>query len=260
MLQEHPDLGWLLMFHGSGYVRQGAMEALTTSPSCPFEVAAVVYRLNDWVDNVRAASKVYASRFLGTASAEVIGESTFFLLPQSAYLNRWDDEALSIWKETIYRADVLSTLREQFLAPRRGKVGQSLRLLLQRPDFDSSLEKLALGAKLPTVRAIAIETLIMGRARWVVGYRREWVNKVYGITRRVAEFDSRRVEIRFGVAEVLHAAAQDKSSLVRRIAADYLIAQRESWTPEMFKISEALKRDKSPAVRSRMDFLTRNKE
>ena len=95
LLQEHPDLGWLLMFHGSGYVRQASMEALTTSPSCPFEVAAVVYRLNDWVGNVRTASTEYARKFLGTASAKAISESAFFLLPQVNHLNRWDDQALS---------------------------------------------------------------------------------------------------------------------------------------------------------------------
>lgn len=257
LLQEHPDLGWLLMFHGSGYVRQASMEALTTSPSCPFEVAAVVYRLNDWVGNVRAASSEYARKFLVAASAEAISESAFFLLPQVTLLNRWDDQALTVVHDSIYRREVLDEMREQFLAPRSGKVGQSLRLILHRADFDIHLEKLALDASLPTVRAIAAETLLMGRARWFVGYRREWVNKVYGITRRIGEFETRNVEIDFGVADVLRAAARDKSSLVRRIAADFLVSKREHLTAEMAEFSDALRNDKSSAVRSRIDFLDR---
>ncbi|MEM6933787.1 MAG: hypothetical protein AAF526_09395 [Pseudomonadota bacterium] len=255
LLREHPDLGWLLMFHGSGYVRQAAMEALTTSPSCPFEVAAVVYRLNDWVSNVRTASTTYAREFLVTVSAEAMSESAFFLLPQMSFLSRWDDQALSVLQDSIYRTEVLDEMREQFLAPRGGKVGQSLRLILQRADFDIHLEKLALDARLPTVRAIAIETLLMGRARWFVGYRREWVNKVYGITRRVAEFETRNVEIDFGAEEILRAAARDKSSLVRRIAADFLISKREHLTAEMSEFSDVLRNDKSSAIRSRIDFL-----
>lgn len=257
LLQEHPDLGWLLMFHGSGYVRQASMEALTTSPSCPFEVAAVVYRLNDWVGNVRKASSEYARKFLVTASAKAISESAFFLLPQVNHLNRWDDRTLSVVHDSIYREEVLEELREQFLTPRSGKVGQSLRLILQRADFDIHLEKLALEASLPTVRAIATETLLTGRARWFLGYRREWVSKVYGITQRVAEFETRNVEIDFGVEEILGAAARDKSSLVRRIAADFLISKREHLTAEMAEVSDALRKDKSSAVRSRIDFLDR---
>lgn len=257
LLREFPDLGWLLMFHGSGYVRQAAMEALTTSPSCPFEVAAVVYRLNDWVGNVRTASMAYARKFLVTASAEVISESAFFLLPQMNHLNRWDDQALSIVQESIYRTDVLDEMRQQFLAPRRGKVGQSLRLILQRADFDVHLEKLALDARLPTVRSIAAETLLMERARWFVGHHREWVNKVYGITRRVADFETRRTEVDVIVMDVLQSAARDRSSVVRRIAADFLIAKRENLTTEMAEISDVLRNDKSSSVRSRIDFLYR---
>ena len=173
------------------------------------------------------------------------------------HLNRWDDQALSIVHDSIYREEVLDELGKQFLAPRSGKVGQCLRLILQRADFDIYLEKLALDATLPTVRAIAVETLLMGRARWFVGYRREWVNKVYGITRRIAEFETRNAEIDFEVADVLRAAARDKSSLVRRIAADFLISKREHLTAEMAKCSDALRNDKSSAVRSRIDFLDR---
>ncbi|MGH1446830.1 MAG: hypothetical protein ACRBBO_12375 [Cognatishimia sp.] len=257
LLKKHPDLSWLLMFHGSGYLRQAAMQALTTSPSCPFEFAAIVYRLNDWVGNVRTASTEYAREFLVTASAETISESAFFLLPQVGHLNRWDDQSLLFVNDSFYRADVLFEMRQKFLDYRSGMLGKSLRLILQRADFDIHLEKLALDAHLPTVRAIAAETLLMGRARWFVGYRREWVNKSYGVTRRVAEFETRKVEIDFGVEEILSAAVRDRSSLVRRIAADFLISKREHLTAEMAELSDILRNDKSSAVRSRIDFLDR---
>lgn len=257
LLREHPDLGWLLMFHGNGYVRQAAMETLTSSPKCPFEIAAVVYRMNDWVANVRAASNAYAREFLATTRADAMSESAFFLLPHMMHLNRWDDQALSIVHEGIYRADVLDEMRLQFLAPRSGRVGQTLRIVLQRADFDIHLEKLALDSMIPTVRAIAAETLLMGRARWFVGFRREWVNKVHGISRRIAEYEARAVEIDFAGTNVLQSAARDKSSLVRRIAADFLITKRKNLTAEMKEILDFLMNDKSPAVRSRIDFLIR---
>ncbi|WP_316014243.1 hypothetical protein [Roseobacter sp. HKCCA0434] len=258
LLREHPDLGWFFMFHGSGYLRQAAMEALPTSPDSPFEVAAVVYRMNDWVENVRAASRVYAKKFLPSSDARTISEAAFFLIHQATLFGRWTDTSRSVVLENIYREDVLARLKEQFLAARSGKIGRSLSLILRRSDFDGYLRDLVMDADSPIVRAIAADTLLTKRARWHVGHRREWVNKALGVARRVPTFESRVVTIDIPVMDVLTAAMNDKSAQVRRTAADYLVANRYSLTPEMMVFRDRLSTDKSPAIRFRMDFLNRS--
>jgi hypothetical protein len=255
IFHEHPNLAWLLMFHSNGYVREAAIRALKTAPNCAFELAAVVYRMNDWVENVRTASMIYARKFFPIMEAEIISGSTFFLLPQLTLLNRWDDSAISVVKEGVYRPDVLNKLKERFLSTCTGKVSQSLRQILKQSDFDRNLEELALNAKLPKVRAVAVETLLIGRARWLIGYRREWVDKVYGINRRVAEFKTRDVKVDFEQILILRTAAQDKSYEVRRVVADFLATRGQNMTPQMIEILDRLLDDKSPAVRARIEFI-----
>jgi hypothetical protein len=255
IFQEYPDLGWLLIFHGNGYIREAAMKALTTPPSCPFELAAVVYRLNDWVENVRSASVIYARKFLPMMKAEIISDSAFFLLSQLSVLNRWDGAAISVVNENIYRPDVLNKLKERFIETCTGKVSLSLRQILKQSNFDGCLNEVALNAKLPNVRAVAIETLLMERARWLVGYRKEWVDKVYGVTRRVAEFKTRDVKVDYQQMLILPSAAQDKSYFVRRVAADFLVTKCQNMTPQMIDVLDRLSDDKSTVVRARIEFI-----
>lgn len=256
-LDAEPDLAWLLTFHGNGYARQAALDALSSPPLCPFEFVAVVYRLNDWVPQVRDAAKRYAENQLSEANPETIAESAFFLIPQMTLFRRWDEQAASVVRESIYQQHVLCELKSKLLAQRGGKVGAVLRLLLKHPDLDSSLEKLAFTAHLPVVRAIALETLLMGRAQWLVGYRREWLNKALGISRRAPSFKSRAVHVEFELGRALSAGCADKSSTVRRVLADFLVSRRGRFTPDMARACVELKNDQNAAVRSRIDFLDR---
>ncbi|MGB6119056.1 MAG: hypothetical protein WBF87_12630, partial [Mesorhizobium sp.] len=51
-------------------------------------------------------------------------------------------------------------------------------------------------------------------------------------------------------------AARDRSAAVRTVAADAMIARRET-LPGLAELIELLRDDKSPAVRERIDFLDR---
>ena len=50
-----PDLAFILIFHGNGHLRQAALEQIDAPLEAPFLLAAVMYRLNDWVPQVRRA-------------------------------------------------------------------------------------------------------------------------------------------------------------------------------------------------------------
>ena len=258
LLEAHPDIGWLMMFHENGYVRHLAMEvmeAMKSLPNCPFEVAAVIYRMNDWVENVRAASRTYVVRNFSLADPTVLAESAFFLLPQIRKFSRWEKESQGIVEQCFYRPEVLAALQEKLMQPRGGKIGSFLRTLLQRPDFDGYLEGLALNAVMPIVRAVATETLLLERARWFVAYRYDYDDKFFGISSRVAESATRKIEVEYSMDNVLEGAASDRSVLVRKLAAGYLIANRENMTPKMRGILGKLRSDQSSAVAERIEFL-----
>lgn len=260
LLKSTPDLGWLLLFHGNGYLRQAALENLAADPLSEFEFSAVVYRLNDWVENVRLAATKYAARHFPSTNPEVIGKSSFFLLTQARHLSRWNKEGQAVLEEAIYRADVLIFLREQFSKVRSGRVGHTLQQLLRRPDFDPHLHYLACNAALPLVRAISMDVLLNERARWFVSYRKEWVDKVYGISRRIAEFDYRPIDTAVDFQTLVQIAASDRSAQVRKVAADSLIAKRQEASDLLDKIARKLQSDKNRSVRTRIDYYLRKRD
>ncbi len=255
VFHDMPDLTWFLMLHGNGYVREAALKAMTGAPQSAFEVTALVYRLNDWVPNVRKAALAAATRAFPRTDPTHLANSALFLLPQMRQFRRWDAEAHDMVRDSLHRPEVLSILYEIIRTSSGGGVGLGLRHLLQRPGFDAALAGLARDAHLPTVRAVAFETLLTGRARWLTGYRREWIDKIYGLRRRVAEFGTRDITLTDPVDGVLFCAARDRSSLVRRLAADYLIAHRNDLSVQMRDLAAELSHDPSPAVTSRIAFL-----
>ncbi|MFK8034895.1 MAG: hypothetical protein AB8B94_12190 [Hyphomicrobiales bacterium] len=254
LLDKFPDLGWLLMYHGNGFVRQAAIAALNDAPQCPFELSAVVYRLNDWVENVRLAAIEYCENHLANTSADVLAESAFFLIPQARILHRWDKEGQRLLEEALYRPDVVEKLKDKFLGIRTGRVGHVFRQCLSRNDFDQYLLELSSQAAMPTIRAIAIEALLTQRARWFVKRQKQWVDKRYNVSKHVAVIESRPIDIVVDVETLLETAASDRSSHVRKVAADVLIERRHDASDRMNRIANLLLSDPNAAVRSRAEF------
>ena len=259
-LESHPDLGWLLIFHGNGYIRQAALETLSSAPHSEFEFSAIVYRLNDWVDKIRTAAEQYATSFFPRTNPEIVGQSSFFLLAQAQVLSRWKRDGQTILEDTIYRPDVLEYLKDQFLNIRGGRVGHTFQQILRRPDFDTHLSELAHEAALPSVRAVAMDALLNNRARWFVKHKKQWVDKVFGRSRRVAEFETRPVDVRADFKTLLDKAASDKSAQVRKSAADAINANIKNASKMMDEIAERLQMDKNSSVRSRIDYYLRKRK
>ena len=259
-LRSHSDIGWLLIFHGNGYVRQAALEALSSTPHSEFEFSAIVYRLNDWVENIRYSAAPYAKSFFPKTHPAIVGQSAFFLLAQARVLSRWNRDGQVVLEDTIYRPDVLEYLKVQFLSTRSGRVGHTIQQILKRPDFDTRLSELARNAALPSVRAVAMDALLNNRARWFVGYKKQWIDKVFSISRRVADFETRSVDLHTDFDGLLVAAASDKSAQVRKVAADTLNANLDGASEKMDKVAETLQHDKNSSVRSRIDFYMRKRK
>ena len=259
-LNSNPDLGWLLIFHGNGYVRQAALEKLNNAPESEFEFSAIVYRLNDWVGNVRTAATQYAASFFPKTSSNIVGQSSFFLLAQAQVLNRWNQDEQTLLEDTIYRPDVLKHIKDQFLSIRSGRVGHTFQQILRRSDFDTKLNELAHEAILPSVRAVAMDALLNNRARWFVGYKKQWVDKVFGISRRSAEFGTRPIDVQSDFETLLLNAASDKSAQVRKIAISAMITRIKNASKTMDEVARKLQTDKNLSVRSRVDFYLRTRK
>lgn len=253
-----PENGWIFIFHGDGYLRQKALQALISKPASPFEFVAIVYRLNDWVENIRSEAFEYAKLRFPETSSNIIAESAFFLLEQAEYLTRWDEESKGILDATLYRPDVLNSLKDKFLKIRPGRIAYILSQLLKKPEFDCHLQDIALKSELPQVRAVALDALINKRATWSIGHKKQWVNKIYNIRRWQRVYETRDIEHSLDIDELLSLSANDTSAAVRKVVATSIINMTENKTSHMHKIAKLLSSDKSTKVRTRADFFLRN--
>uniref|UniRef100_UPI003B51EE09 HEAT repeat domain-containing protein n=1 Tax=Roseovarius indicus TaxID=540747 RepID=UPI003B51EE09 len=253
-LTRYPDLGWLFLFHGDGYLRQAALEALPGSPRSPFEFAAICYRLNDWVENVRLAAEAYAARAFPETDPNVIAGAAFFLLEMEPHLQRWSDRGQGLMRHALARPDVAASLAQILETALTGRQGFLLQQLLRDPPLDASLHRLAHHAALPGVRRVAMTALLTGEARWLTGHRFEWTDKTMGLRKLVPTHDTRSLTVARDLPALLSAAARDRSPKVREVAADGLIAHREKATSHMDALAARLAEDTSPSVRSRAAY------
>jgi hypothetical protein len=254
-MESWPSSAWILSMDGDGHIREAALNRLHEPPTSAGRFVSIVLRLNDWVPQVRAAAMDAAGRLWSGTSAQCIATAAPHLLKQRFEWKRWNREAIQL-DEVLARPDVEAALGRMFMDGQAGPLGMTLRHALRLPAFDSRLEELATEARLPSVRAVALKTALTGHAVWTVGYGWEWVDKVYGLRRRVSLTNSRRITSSYGI-DLLRRGLKDRSASVRKIAADALIERRE-FVPNGIELAANLANDKSPAVRERGEFLLRH--
>jgi hypothetical protein len=256
LLAQNPDYAWLFLFHGNGYVREAALDAINDPPASPFFFAALAWRLNDWVPQVRDAAAECAQRVLPRISADIAANAALYLLVRRLAWRRWNDEA-AVLDLVFGRTDVITAMAKRLQQQSTGSLATLMRNALRYPDIDEHLPHLAANAVQPSVRAIAYQCLIAGKASWQTGFETVWIDKVYGLYRSIPKLGSRETKVAGPAGDWIRAAAYDRSSIVRKVAADALIADRARSLDAAALIAR-LAKDRHSAIRSRADFMLRN--
>jgi hypothetical protein len=255
-MRRTPDYAWLFLFYPSGHVREAALDTIKDPPTSVFFSAALAWRLNDWAEPVRRAAKRCADRILQLTAADVAAGVALYLLDRHLVWGRWNDEA-KVFDDMFEREEVMAGLAAQFKQRATGPMASCLRLALRYESFDEHLPGLAAAAIQPSVRALAYRSLISGKAVWPTGYEWMWIDKVYGIRRRVPKLETREIQRSVPVSAIAAEAIRDKSVLVRRIAADALMSVR-AHVPVDDALIACLEQDQSATAKSRADFLRRH--
>jgi hypothetical protein len=256
-LDRCPELSLVFLFHRDGYVREAALDSLVAPPTSPFFLAAITWRLNDWVRPVRIAARRCAERLLPDTPAEVIARTAPFLLDRWRRWRRWEEDNASVVHRALQREDVAPYLAEWFNGGVTGSLATLLRYALRGPSLDGYLLRLSREAIQPAVRAIAIRALIEGRASWPIGFGREWIDKRYGLWKRIPLLAHRAIAHGHAPELLIREGLRDRSAVVRRVAADALIERRKSF-PDLDAIVATMAADRSPGIRERADFIVRN--
>ena len=256
LLKRNPNYAWLFLFHYSGYVREAALDVIHTPPASAFFFAALAWRLNDWVEPVRQAAKRCAERVLPLTNADIVASAALYLLDRRLVWGRWSDEP-GVLDSIFSRKEVVAALAVRLCKQTTGPLATCLRYALRYPNIDEYLPGLAAYAIQPAVRAVAYQCLLAGRAAWPVGHEWEWIDRIYGLKKRVPKLDSRAIGGMQPIPELVRQGVLDKSPKVRSVAADALTEIR-SQLPDADSLIAKLAKDRSPAVRWRADFMLRH--
>lgn len=256
-LRETPDLECLFLFHRGGRLREAALRKVVDAPATGFFLVAIVYRLNDWVPQVRAAARACADRVLPRTDPDIVAQALVFLLRRTPAWQRWGENR-AVLDAALARPEVAGRLAATLRTARSGPYGRLLRHAGAWPALDGHLAGLARDAVLPAVRSGALRMLIEGQATWPVGFERQWVDKRYGISRRVPVLATRPIAAPEPVAALIAAGARDRSAAVRRVAADGLVRHRRG-IAEVDALVETLTRDRNPSVRDRAAFILKER-
>jgi hypothetical protein len=255
-MARNPDYAWLFLFHPDGHVREAALRTISAPPTSAFFLGALAWRLNDWVEPVREAARRCVERVSFGVPAAAAADTAAYLLQRRLVWGRWRDEAQAL--DLIFaRNDVLAALAMQLQKRPTGSQGGCLSNALRYPGIDQHLPQLAAAAIQPAVRAIAYRCLISGKAIWPIGFEWAWIDKVYGLRRRIPTLEIRDIQRGRPAADFVEAGIRDKSPFVRKVVADAMIAVRSQILNEATLVAH-LAIDRNSAVRSRADFLLRH--
>lgn len=250
-----PGTELLFLFHRDGFLREAALRKIEGGLPNPFAFGAVACRLNDWAEPVRQAAVECAARTFPLTDATVVAKAALTLLARQSSWARWTTERVVLAK-VFERPAVANELAEIIMASATGPVTAVLRVSMRGAALDPHLDALSERAIQPSVRALAAEAVIAGRARWPAGLQWKWIDKSMGLRRRVMSFDERPLSLVDDPMPAIVRSLRDRSAVVRRVGLDGLIRQRDM-IANTRALAEPLLHDRSPSVRERAEFLMR---
>ncbi len=257
LLRDTPQLEYLFLFHKDGRLREAALDKMNGPARSAFLVCALAWRLNDWAEPVRAAAARCVARVTPGAQPDILAEAAAVLLLRMGNWARWGGNA-AILETALARPDVADSLARRLLTARNGRAGAILRQALRWEGLDRHLPELARDARLPGVRGVALQALLERKATWPTGWTWEWVNKAYGLGKRVPVTQCRTLADAPEALALIEAAASDRSALVRKIASQALVERRFDGD-EVGRLAARFAADRNRRVREPAEFVLRKR-
>lgn len=254
-VDEVPGTELLLMCNWNGFRRQAALEGLSQPLPTPLFCVLLEWRSNDWVAQVRSAAQAAAERCFSQTRPDILALA-LFSLAQSRTSWRRSSFADSPLLNTLQRLEVAEEFAHLLAASSAGPGTRLLGQALRFATIDPHLAMLSREAIQPGVRAVATKARIGGSARWIVGMKRQWVDKTMGQWNVVPEYASRALakpEIR---SRVIEEALADRSTAVQSVGLQGLIDHLPQ-TPFAQEKAQEFRNSPRGKLASRADFLIR---
>ncbi|MBL0023326.1 hypothetical protein [Sphingorhabdus sp.] len=252
-LIKYPQLAEVLIFHFDGYIREKALQRLVGALPSAFICAAIVWRANDWVPQVRAAAEACAARTFPKTDGKILANAMGGILTDQESWGRWNTMPLP-FQEVLKRPDVIKAICDQIISTATSANSAVFRYALKIGLFDQQLPLIFKSAKQPSLRALSFNALFDGEIRWPEGRRTYWVDKPLGISRTISEMKTRPLFLDINKDHLLLSALNDKSPVMRRAAMAALI-RHQIISSRAQEFAQSMLSDRSKAVRERAQFI-----
>ncbi|MEY4751965.1 MAG: hypothetical protein RIQ60_4179 [Pseudomonadota bacterium] len=245
---------WFDLCSGDGRTRESAL--LRVGPSAPsaFFLALALRRLNDWVPQVRRAAREALPDLAVNSEPGKVAEVLWTLLCHWTSWGRMDVQDRQTVAAIASQDAVSRALKSKIMGTTAGPAALVFAQCARSAVFDAWLFEFASHAVQPAVRARAFRWLLSGQVTWVVGYKWRWINLAYleGTVEAITE--SRSISVTHPFLMLLDAASADRSPLVRRIAAEFLIRELATLGETARPMAQRCSSDRSRSVAERGAF------
>jgi hypothetical protein len=242
---------WLDLCSHDGRKREAALRITSGGAPSAFMLALALRRLNDWVPQVRSAAREVLPELASNSKPHDVAKVLWSLF---AHWSSWgrmelaDREAVA----AIASSEPVSlALRSRIMEERAGPAALVLSQCARSAAFDSWIPEFAEGAVQPAVRARAFRWLFTGRITWVVGQKWKWIDLACCKGKFEPILESRGIPAKRPFMMTLNAAMADRSSMVRRVAAEFLIRELASLGENALPLAQRVAADTSPSVAAR---------
>lgn len=256
-----PFLTWLDLSHWDGHKREKTLRTLNGPTPNSFFFALALRRLNDWVPQVREAAREKLPIIAEISEPLVVVDAVCVSIAHWSSWGRIDQAERDVLLQIISDPVVSDVFAQKIMASTAGPMTSILAQVGRTNVIDSYLKDIALKATQPAVRAKAYRCLFEGKMVWLEGHKWVWTDKRYGEGRMKPVLSERPLTISEPFMEILKLGSIDRSSIVRRVAAEFLIRELQNIGEVAFELADLFARDKSSAVSERGNFaLKRLKE
>lgn len=250
----HELLTWLDLINWDGYRRERVLRTLSGGAPNTFFFSCAIRRLNDWVPEVRKAAREKLPEIAAATNPDYVVAAVCVALANWSSWGRIEQQDKQVLLQIIATDEVAACFRHKIISSSSGPMASLFSQLGRTAILDSYLAEIAQHAAQPSVRAKAYRSLFEGRITWIEARKWQWTDVRYCVGRLNAVMSEREIAVQVPFLELLKCSAGDRSSVVRRVAAEFLIRALETLGDDAKGFAQAFAADKSNPVSERGRF------
>lgn len=252
--KESIEKDWLNLCSWSGHQREKSILTLDSGAPNAFFLVILLRRLNDWVPQVRCATRKTLATVVENSRPKDVVEALFFTLNHWHSWQRIADDDRNLLREIAAEPRFLSMIFECLTTATSGPQTLILSQLMARPEIDDSLLEIAQSAVIPSLRAMAYRCLLEKKVRWRTGSNLVVSKSYYRNTIVEPCYESRDISVTAPLVVLLQLGLKDKSSIVRRVIGQAVIRELDTLGNDAQVFITELVNDSAPSVRERGQF------